>query len=308
MSYYLRIVQGAPMQVWKIEKDTAVQVGITNPETGLGTYFKADPDENIWEAIKRNASGWFESDGLNPFHKTALGLGEYYPRMARPIDQHPTDPFGWNPSARIETNTVAIARGQLTALLGQLSRICQAIHPVEQTFSTFGHDIRNLLILACTEVETHWRGVLVANGMTKGRYDTRDYVMLRDAMKLNEYSVIFPNYPWIPAFRPFEEWCTSNPTGSLKWYAAYNEVKHNRENKFERATLRCVFEAVSACFIMMVAQFGLPMGLGQDSELRSHFQLSAVPTWSLSEIYVCPYGQPSGDWSPVHFPFNAASF
>lgn len=305
MSYYLRIVQGAPMQVWQIGNGVAVRVGVTNPETGLGTCFKAGPGETIWEAIKRNASGWFPPDGSNPFVQTVLGPGEFYPRMARPTDQNPTDALGWNPSAGIEANITAIARGQLTALTRQLNRICQTVQPMEQTFSTFGHDIRNLLILACTEVETHWRGVLTANGMTKGRYDTHDYVKLRYAMKLDEYTVAFPNYPWLAAFRPYEAWSTNCPTGSLKWYAAYNATKHNRETEFVQATLRHAFEAISACVIMMVAQFGLTMGLGQDSELRSFFDLSAVPTWPLSEVYIHPYGQPSGDWSPVHFLFNA---
>ena len=30
-----------------------------------------------------------------------------------------------------------------------------------------GYDIRNLLILACTEVESHWSAVLKANGLSK---------------------------------------------------------------------------------------------------------------------------------------------
>ncbi len=307
MSYYLRIVHGAPMQVWKIERDTAIQVGITNPGTGIGTCFKADQGETIWEAIKRNASGWFGSDGSNPFHKTVLGPGEFYPRMARPTNQHPTNALGWNPSAQIEANIIAIARGQLTALTRQLDRICQTVQPMEKTFSTFGHDIRNLLILACTEVETHWRGVLVANGITKVRYDTRDYVALRDAMKLDEYAVAFPNYPWLEDFRPYDAWSTSNPTSSITWYAAYNAAKHNRETEFEQATLRHVFEAISACVIMLAAQFGLPLGFGLNSELRSFFHLSAVPTWPLSEVYIFPYGQTTGDWSPVNFRFNFTS-
>lgn len=305
MNYYLRTVPGSPMQVWNIDDTVAVRVGVTNPEQGAGTYFKAEPGETIWEAIRRQTP-WFEPDGQNPFQKTVLGPGEFYPRMARPIDQHPTDGLGWNPSAQSHADIIAIARGQLAALTRQLDRICQTVHPTEKTFSTFGHDIRNLLILACTEVETHWRGVLVANGQIKDRYDTRDYVVLRDAMKLDEYAVVFPNYPWLAALKPYERWGrTGKPTQDLNWYDAYNAVKHNREAEFERATLGHAFEAVTACVIMMAAQFGLPQGLGQGTELRSFFQLSAVPAWPLSEVYILPYGRETGDWSPVPFCFKA---
>jgi len=226
--------------------------------------------------------------------------------MARPIDQHPTDPIGWSPSAKIEPDIVAIARGQLNTLTRQLARICQTVHPTEQTFSTFGHEIRNLLILACTEVEAHWRGVLVANGVTKDRYSTKDYVALRDAMKLDEFAVTFPNYPWLAALKPYEAWgSTDSPTRDLKWYDAYNAVKHSRETEFQQANLRRVFEVVSACVIMIVAQFGLPAGLGQGSELRSFFHFVAVPSWPLSEIYLFPYDKPAGGWTPVDFEFGA---
>ena len=161
-----------------------------------------------------------------------------------------------------------------------------------------------LLILTCTEVETLWRGVLIANSAanTTDRLTTSDYVKLTRPMQLGEYAVSFPNYPWLPAFKPYEGWGgTGKPTQELKWYDAYNAVKHDRVNKFERATLGSIFEAVSSCVVMMVAQFGLPAGLGDDPQLRSFFQLASVPVWPLSEVYIFPYGV--GDWSPVDFKF-----
>jgi hypothetical protein len=48
------------------------------------------------------------------------------------------------------------------------------------------------------------------------------------------------------------------------------------------------FEAISACAIMIAAQFGLSKGLGQRSKLRSFFQFSPVPVWPLMEIFVVP--------------------
>lgn len=75
--------------------------------------------------------------------------------------------------------------------------------------------------------------------------------------------------------------------------------------EFERATLCHTFEAVTACAIMMAAQFGLLEELGQRSELQAFCHVSAVPAWPLSEVYIYPYGEQPGDWMPVPFGFKA---
>ncbi len=288
-SYYIRSVPGEynPLQVWRIGDGVANRVDVTSEGDAL-----------------RGAG--FERDG---FHKTELGPGEFYPRMWRPPVPtfNPGSSPEWNPSAQQETgiaDIIAIGRVQLTALTRQLGRICQTVQPEGKNLDAFGHDIRNLLILACTEAEAHWRGVLVANGETQDRYTTNGYVKLRAPMKLDEYAVMFPNYPWLPAFKPYAGWDASNATASLKWYQSYNAVKHDREKQFKEAALRRVFEAISACVVMMAAQFGSDEGLGQGSELRSFFHLSGIPDWPLSQYYIPPFGkQPL----PVHFDFNIAT-
>ncbi len=300
MAYFLRRAEGfwpSPSvdQIWKIEDDEAELLGVSNPKFGPGSYFKANPGETVWDAIRRQATGWLEPEGHNPFYEIDLAPGQYYPRIARPlVPSSRSHPIFWCPSARSEQNAVAIARSQLQALGRELERICQTVHPKEPNFGTFGHDIRNLLILACTEVEAHWRGVLKANGESKDRYNTSDYVKLQGALKLDEYSVTFPTYPWLEPLCPFRGWgSTGKATQELAWYDAYNAVKHNRESEFERSTLRHVFEAVSACFIMMVAQFG---------ERGSFFYISSRPDWPISDVYIAPFGTPN--WSPMHFKFS----
>lgn len=306
MGYYIRTFTSLNQensQVWKIENDVAVRIGVTNAELSPGCCFRAEPGETIWEAIRRQTP-WFEPDGKCPFHQTVLEPGLFYPRMARPIDQHPAESPGWSPGAREETNVIAIALGQLAVLARQLDLICQTVHPTERTFDTFGHDIRNFLILACTEVENHWRGVLVANHVKKDSYSTRDYVKLRAAMRLDEYAVAFPSYPWLAPIKPFENWSDTSPTQTLRWYDAYNGVKHNRENEFERATLRHAFEAATACAIMVAAQFGVHLDTWRRSELQSFFQFSGLPRWPLADLYIYPYSENSAGWSLVPFNFD----
>ena len=303
MAYYLRLgTDGSNLGIWKIDHTAAFRIDVGDPKNALASYFEALPGGTPWDTMQAHTP-WLDAGGRALFHETTLSPGQYYPRMARPNAGLPSEFPPWHPGARHWTDAIAIARGQLTALTRQLDRICQTVQPTRKTFGAFGHDIRNLLILACTEAESHWRSVLAANGTKAARLTTHDYVKLRVPMKLDEYAVTFPNYPWLDEIRPYKGWgSTGSPTQDLKWYDAYNAAKHSREDEFERATLGSTFEAVTACVVMMAAQFGLSGGLGQRTELESFFHFSALPAWSPSEVYIYPYGA-SQSWSPVPFKF-----
>ncbi|MEQ1754689.1 MAG: hypothetical protein ABL973_11210 [Micropepsaceae bacterium] len=302
MEYYLRMdPNGNAMGVWRIDDTTAERIGVS--KQAPGSYFTAKAGESIWDSIRRHAESWFSPDGAIAFHKLDLLPGQYYPRIARPGDQHPHEAPGTNPGIHMERNLVAMAVGQLTALTRQLDRICRTIHPSIETFDTYGHDIRNLLILACTEIEMYWRGVLVANGVIKTRFSTNEYVGLLHAMKLNEYAVSFPQYPWLEPIAPFKEWgSTIRPTQDLRWYDSYNAIKHDRENQFSKATLLHAFEALGACYIMMAASFGVTE-LRPRSELQAYYCLTKVPLWSPSAVYTHPYDTDPAKWTPVKYPF-----
>ncbi len=304
MAYYIRkLPNTSTTQLWHVDGQRAVQVGVFNPEQVPGSYFQAAGSSDIWDVI-RSQTPWFLPDGQNPFEKVDLSLGEYYPRIARPWSAHPQQAPSRSPDSWAKNNLIAIARGQLTALTRQLNQICQTIHPAPETFATYGHDIRNLLILACTEVEASWRGVLEANGVQKDRFTSNDYVKLNSAMRLDEYAVCLSSYPWLPPIRPFKGWEQGgSPSKNLTWYDAYNGVKHNRENEFSRGTLYVALEALAACAIMLVAQFGTIGALGQNSELSTFFEFALTPVWPIKEIYVYPVNDKTG-WKAVHYPFG----
>lgn len=306
MSYYIRVYEHMGQiyhQLWKAEESTIFRIDITNAR-GSGAFFDSTLGEEIIAAVERQCPSWF-ADG-NPFHETVLGPGEYYPRIARPSDSHPNESPGRCPGLMEEANNIAVARGQLIALARTLNRICETVHPEGDMLGAYGHEIRNLLILACTEVESQWRGVLTANSC-RGDFKRQHYVRLRDPMKLDEYAVSFPNFPWLSPFKPFLGWGKSEVknTDGLTWYDAYNQVKHKREDAFRLATLNNAFNAISACFVMLVAQYGVHDGLRHNPELTSSFQLLAVPSWPLSEVYLFPYGEgPRKGYIPKPFPFQ----
>jgi len=295
---------GTFSSIWQIFGDRGVRVGISNAEAVANAFCTPKPGQSVVDSICELMNSLGSGDCSHwPLN---LHPGQYHPRMARPSDQHSTQSPGDCPGALEDRNTIAMGLGQLNVLTKQLSEICQTIHPDRATLETYGHAIRNLLILACTEVEAHWRGILVANGVGMKRFQTNDYVKLMEAMRLDEYAVRYPHYPWLISRRPFAGWNSEAPTQSLTWYDAYNSVKHDRETSFSRGTLGHAFDAVSACAIMLLAQYGNAIAGWRDSDVARFFDVHEVPDWSPSDVYTLNYesvwaGQEA--WLPVNYAF-----
>lgn len=116
----------------------------------------------------------FAPVGTWSFHKTLLGPGEYFARIARPICAYPSTAPDRYLGAKRDADAIAGARGQLTALMQQLDRICQTHSAESGQNGGVRTRLRKLLILDCTEVESHWRGVLAINGIIRDHYSTKD--------------------------------------------------------------------------------------------------------------------------------------
>lgn len=247
-----------------------------------------------------------------------LPPGAYYPRMARPTDLRPLDAPGYCPGFQKYEHELALMHGQMASLMRHLERVCRVVHPVPQTLSTYGQEIRNLLILACAEVEANWRAVLRENGVTKERLNTKDYVQLQQAMRLGDYAISFPHFPWLEPFRPFAGWgSTGAPTQELAWYDAYNGVKHDREENFASGTLAHAFSAIAACAVMHAAQMGQKNAFRRGAGLDGFVRIEAAPVWPYEEVYVWNYSssddmmmiyggaEPTGTSStPIPYPFQ----
>ena len=146
-----------------------------------------------------------------------LGPGEYHPRVWRrhyfpnPMTTHRRE---WMSSARAAE-----------ILFSEMTDVFRVVEPSPANFDAYGHRLRELLILTCTEVETACKAVLQANGMARERFATNDYVRLRDPMRLAEWRVALAVHPDVPELQPFGQWDPAKPTESLRWYDAYN-VSH----------------------------------------------------------------------------------
>ncbi|ROT46081.1 hypothetical protein [Pusillimonas sp. NJUB218] len=169
-----------------------------------------------------------------------------------------------------------------------LDSLFDVLEPHPKNFVSYGHKIRELLILTCTEVEFLLLKVLTENGYPeKDRYSTRDYVICLDLLKLDQWKAELIQYPSIKTFAPFANWSKDHPTNSLPWYRAYNAVKHNRGDNIDQANFEHALDAVAALHVLLSAQYGNQIfdSYQQRTEERSIFVNVATPEWSVHEKY-----------------------
>lgn len=239
--------------------------------------------------------------GKSPVVESAvLGGGDFHRRMWRK-----------GGPALDETGDERAFLTSCSAALGLMDHMRTAfrfIEPVPENAAAFGHELRELLMLACTEVETAWRGILEINGYVNpkkpdDRWSTSDYVRLLAPMQLADFSVKLTLHPGWPELRPFGSWDPNAATSSLRWYDAYNKTKHDREDNFKHATLSSVIEAMAGVYVMIVAQFGVDSFGPINARVTTHeFTLTHKPKYLTRDAVYIPARQDLGiTWNPVPF-------
>ncbi|MCU1731077.1 MULTISPECIES: hypothetical protein [unclassified Pseudomonas] len=229
---------------------------------------------------------------LNSVSELLTPIGFFNPRVWRGIPKSPG--FGGYEGAVSSPPTYSSrmqATVAATSLFSSLAEFFRYIEPSSTNDQCFGHRARELLILACTEVESQWKSVLqqnMANPPVRFKPATKDYIKLVPVLRLKDWRVTLKNYFGYRTIAPFEHWDTAKPSQSLEWYSAYNAVKHDREGRFEQAQLRFVIEAMAAVHVMLAAQWG--PGIHTDSVTGgfSPFHMILMPTYAPNEQYVCP--------------------
>ena len=281
--------------IWRFDGTTGVRVGIPNPDhRSMVTLGQG-------QTLRAALSGLPLFNGATfVIHRMTLPPGGYYPHIARPSDQHPNEAAGFAIGYSQELAIESLS--QVRSLVEMLDAIFGMVHPSNKNLDCYGTAIRNLLILACTECEAQWRGILTANGYSTLRYTTADYVKLLPALRLAEYQVALRHYPSLPAVAPFCGWDASQPTKSVAWYDDYNAAKHDRVSNFDRATLRAAYEAVCAVWIVVIAQYGIVAKKWFD-DLDNYFKLESGPLWRYSDVYTIPYDGSKAQAGPVNYPF-----
>lgn len=244
--------------------------------------------------------------------ETVLDPGSYYPRIWRgrylpnnPLSSHRHIPSGSHEhghGGRAFNQTVVAASNLFDGLLD----LFRVVEPVDANRGTYGHRIRDLLILSCTEIEANWRSILVANypATPRARVSTNDYVKLVEPLFLFQWSANLVHYSDFSELSPFDGWNSSHPTKSLPWYDAYNAVKHDREENFARATLEQLIASMGALHILISAQWGPEVFEHWHDGYRSPFQLVRIPDCGMNRYFLppvnCDDSVPS-EWKSVRY-------
>lgn len=234
------------------------------------------PDETeVRRAIEQRWGGAVVVQGRPP--------GERHPRIWRGKFSQPTAG---------ERQGFSAAFAAASVILERFRYVLRTVEPEAANAQAFGHEIRQLLILACTEVETAWKSILVENKYPppkNGRYTTNDYCKLREALKLEDWQVELTMFGRYGDITPFRGWDPQKPTESLAWYADYNLTKHDREGSLCRATLQNLIQSVAALYIMLAAQAG-PEPLARGRFEVVDFRPTQFPQWELPDEYVPAIG------------------
>ncbi|HMH21533.1 MAG TPA: hypothetical protein VK563_07150 [Puia sp.] len=141
------------------------------------------------------------------------------------------------------------------------------IEPADINLKAFSFRIHELLMRTCIEVEANFKAILRENiytpyfksGSKAGQPRTEDYWKINDYIKVNKthhldsYVAEFPFWRGaMNRYAPFANWAHN---GSLSWYQAYNETKHDRNNKFEIANFENLITAFCGLFVLLSSQF-----------------------------------------------------
>lgn len=186
--------------------------------------------------------------------------------------KHIWKPFVTNIEKELDftISDLCYAKRNLGILIQKLQDVLLYIEPSEVGLKTYSHKIRELLILACTELESTFKYYKLGNNQRMN-----DYVKILDLVDLSKHKLSLVGYVDPYKCCPFENWDKTNPSKSLFWYDAYNQVKHNKNNSFKLATLENCINAIAANIVLFAVRYS-PTMLYNENDVCSNLVRSSL--------------------------------
>lgn len=133
-----------------------------------------------------------------------------------------------------------------------LIRLSRYIEFDTTNYNTYSVELSRILLAAGSEIDVMMRQLCVAIDNTSTDKTMKTYAkrILSKEPDIVSMKVFISDYDI--ELSPFNEWTsTRNP----QWWIAYNQVKHNRDNSFNMASLKNVLDIVSALFIIEILYY-----------------------------------------------------
>lgn len=256
------------------------------------------------------------AEGINQFSSSPMGGLLLSHSRVKEIEQSTRQPGEYNarvwrqwsgPSAESYGSSFTDCSVAFDNLEIDLESIFRTVEPDQgRNDDVYGHKFRELLILACTEVEALFKGLFDAHGHAADRMTTKDFIKTLPVLQLDRWGISLGRYGDYPQLLPFAGWSPVSPTQSLGWYHAYNQAKHDRRRNFSMATMRHTINAVAAVAVLIAAQFGYGQyrnPFANTDSLFRVFRVTKVPEPRLAEQYIPPSLREGASWthSPLVF-------
>jgi hypothetical protein len=184
-------------------------------------------------------------------------------------------------------------------LFGEFTNSFRYLEPHTDNYESYSNKLRELLMLACTEIEANFIGVLRSNGLRSmgTNYNTGDFIRLIDVLHLRSWGASLKLRSGCGNVYPFREWDAVKPTRSLIWYDAYNKVKHDSFENLSKANFHNVYRAMSALYVLLLAQWGL--NVFDELGLRVPFYAVSRPDFDIVEIPVAIATDSEPQYAPL---------
>lgn len=155
-------------------------------------------------------------------------------------------------------------------LENEFIKLLDYIELSDKNLSTFSINNYKLLTNICIEVENNLKGIILSNNYETNKKDLSmmDYSNLDKYLKLKEYKVELNIFYFQKELKPF----IRGKDNQLKWYKAYNKLKHNRSKNIEFATIENIINALAGLYILLYAQFYLLSDCASD-KCNTYFQV-----------------------------------
>lgn len=162
------------------------------------------------------------------------------------------------------------AKRDLGILIQKMQEILLFVEPSKEGLKAYSHKIRELLFLACSDLESTLKKYKFGKNERM-----KDYIEILKFVDLTKYKISLVGYANPFKCCPFGNWNECEPTKSLPWYDAYNKIKHNREDNFHFATLENCINAIAANLIMFAIRFSPPT-LYNENDVCSNLARSSL--------------------------------
>lgn len=136
------------------------------------------------------------------------------------------------------------------ALENDLENLARYIEFTESNFNTYSIELAHLLFAASSEVDVIAKLLCKKLSPLKKVENINDYrgVLVEKLPELIQFQVFIPRYGL--TMTPWDNWTNAENENPL-WWRNYNQVKHQRDIHFDKATLKNVLNSLAALLIVI---------------------------------------------------------